>query len=111
MARIVEMLELSPGITEGTPGPEGAMVRDALRGLSIYEIAQQHQTSERAVWEVLGNAARAASGQPIQQVEIGSANVGVDTEDGVTGSYGDTGFGPRGDAPPPEVDAPPAEER
>jgi hypothetical protein len=113
MARLVEALEQSPGIAEGMPAQEGSIVRDAMNGMTVYQIAQQHQTSERAVWDILGNAARAAAGRGVQRVEIGSANTGVDTDAGVTGSYGETGFGNRGtgepletlDTPPPSGDA------
>jgi hypothetical protein len=109
MARLVQSLQQSPGLAEGMPSQEGDIVRDALSGMTVYEIAQQHQTSERSVWDTLANAARAATGQAIQQVEIGSANVGVDTDSGVTGSYGETGFGDRGTGMPLEVDVPPSE--
>jgi hypothetical protein len=100
MARLVEALQQDPGLVEGLPSQEGQIARDALAGLSVYEIAQQHSVSERSVWDVLSNAARAASGRGTEQVEIGSANVGIDTDYGVTGNYGETGLGPVGEEPP-----------
>ena len=104
MASLVAALQQDPGLVEGLPSQEGEIARDALAGLSVYEIAQQHRVGERTVWDILSNAARAASGRGVTQVEIGSANVGVDNEYGVTGNYGDTGLGPVREAPqePPE---------
>ena len=98
MARLVEALQQAPGLAEGMPSQEGEIVRDAMAGQTVYEIAQQHRISERAVWDVLGNAARAASGQGVQQVETGG--FGSDTDPGVTGGYGETGFGSLGNEPP-----------
>ncbi len=100
MARLVAELQQDPGLVEGLPSQEGQIARDALAGLSVYEIAQQHSVGERTVWDVLSNAARAASGRGVEQVEIGSANVGVDNEYGVTGNYGEAGLGPVIEEPP-----------
>ncbi len=91
MALLVDQLQQDPGLVEQLPGHEGAIVREALDGKSVYEIAQNHRLSEQAVWGTLRNAARAATGQPIQPVESGG--FGSDTDPGVTGGYGDTGFG------------------
>ncbi len=91
MHRLVQQLEQAPGLVEQLPNQEGGMVRDALAGQSVYEIAQNHTVSEETVWRVLGNAARMASGQGGQQVETGG--FGSDTDPGVTGGYGETGFG------------------
>jgi hypothetical protein len=97
--RLVEQLEGDPGVVEGLPGEEGAMVRVALGGQSVSQIAQQHQVSEAAVWRTLSNAARLAAGRPITQpVETGG--LGSDTDPGVSGGYGDTGFGSLGNEPP-----------
>jgi hypothetical protein len=98
MARIVEQLRKAPGLAEQLPEPEGAIVRDALDGQEVYAIAQRHRLSEAAVWDVLSNAARSAAGQPAAQVETGG--LGSDTDPGVTGGYGDTGFGSLGNEPP-----------
>ncbi len=91
MQQLVEMLRQDPGLAEQLPSREGAMVRSALEGQEVYEIAQQHRVSENAVWGALRNAARAASGQQVSQVESGG--LGSDTDPGVTGGYGETGFG------------------
>ena len=101
MAQLVAALQQSPGLAESMPGQEGGMVRDALDGQTIYEIAQHHSVSERAVWQILGNAARAATGQEIHPVETGG--FGSDTDPGVTGGYGETGFGSLGNETAPAI--------
>lgn len=104
MAQLLQQLGQQPGLPETLPGAEGAMVRDAMNGASVYEIAQQHGTSEEAVWRALSTAARLASGQPMTQVETGG--FGSDTDPGVTGGYGETGFGSlSADIDPGVVDA------
>ena len=108
MARLVEALQQNPGLAEGMPSQEGQIVRDALAGLDVYAIAQQHQTSERFVWDTLSNAARAAGGQQVLQVETGG--FGSDTDPGVTGGYGETGFGSLGNEPPIATPEEPAQQ-
>jgi len=44
------------------------------------------------------SAARAAAGRGVEQVETGG--FGSDTDPGVTGGYGETGFGSLGTEPP-----------
>ena len=117
MRILVEKLQQDPGLAEGLPSLEGGMVRDALSGQTVYEIAQNYRVSERAVWDVLSAAARAASGTSApQQVETGG--FGSDTDPGVTGGYGETGFGSLGnesgvaipEEPPIEGQLPPEDE-
>lgn len=104
MAQLLQQLQQQPGLAETLPRAEGDIVRDAMNGLSVYEIAQNHGTSEEAVWRALGSAARLASGQPLSQVETGG--FGSDTDPGVTGGYGETGFGSlSADIDPGVVDA------
>jgi hypothetical protein len=99
MRRLVNRLQEAPGLVEQLPSQEGDVVRDALDGLSVHDIAQQHRLSEAAVWGILSNAARTASGRVAPQpVETGG--MGSDTDPGVTGGYGDTGFGSLGNEPP-----------
>jgi hypothetical protein len=91
MAQLIKQLKKDPGLIEQLPGKEGEIVRGALEGQTVYEIAQEHRMSEEAVWGVLRSAARSATGQKIEPVESGG--LGSDTEPGVSGGYGDTGFG------------------
>ncbi|MBV9787167.1 MAG: response regulator transcription factor [Chloroflexi bacterium] len=104
MASLREQLQHQPGLGEQLPSQEGEIVRAALDGQSVYEIAQQQQVSEGFVWNTLSNAARMASGQQIQPVETGG--FGSDTDPGVTGGYGETGFGSlSADSDPGVIDA------
>jgi DNA-binding CsgD family transcriptional regulator len=107
LSSLVRQLQQTPGLAEQLPAEEGAIVREAVQGRSVYAIAQQHQASEEAVWTILSNAARMAGGQPARpQVETGG--LGSDTDPGVTGGYGDTGFGSLGNEPPfPTPEEPP----
>jgi hypothetical protein len=103
MAQLVERLRQDPSLPATLPNMEGAIVQAALDGESIHDIANTQGVSEGAVWEVLGSAARAATGQmPTQRAETGG--LGSDTDPGVTGGYGDTGFGSlEGDQNPPPI--------
>jgi DNA-binding CsgD family transcriptional regulator len=98
LAELIKMLRLNPALAGQLPSQEREIVQLALDGQDIHQIAQQCGLSEAAVWEVLGNAARAASGQPVAPVETGG--LGSDTDPGVTGGYGDTAFGSLGNEPP-----------
>lgn len=91
MAQLLKQLRKDPGLAEEIPGKEGHIVHSALAGQSVYEISQANRMSEEAVWGVLRSAARSASGQKIAPVESGG--LGSDTEPGIHGGYGDTGFG------------------
>ncbi|WP_025745719.1 hypothetical protein [Kallotenue papyrolyticum] len=68
------------------------MVGAALDGRTLYAIAQQYGTSEEAVWRILGAAARLAAEAPSPQ-RVATGGFGSDTDPGVTGGYGATGFG------------------
>jgi hypothetical protein len=98
MASLVQMLQKDPSLSARLPQWEGDIVQRALDGASIYEIAQHMQMTEAAIWEVLASAARAATGQPVQDVERGG--LGSDTDPGVTSGYDETGFGRLAADPP-----------
>ncbi len=102
MQRVVAQLQQDPSLMDHLPEQVRAIVRAALEGQSVYEIAQQQQLSEAAVWSYLSNAARAAGGQPVPQ-QAESGGLGSDTDPGVTGGYGDTGFGSLGNEPPEPI--------
>lgn len=91
MKQLLKDLKKDPGLAEQLPGKEGHIVHSALAGQEVFEIAQENRMSEEAVWGVLRSAARSARGQKIEPVESGG--LGSDTDPGVTGGYGDTGFG------------------
>ncbi len=98
MQQVRKQLQRNPALIEQMPGDEGAMARAALGGMDVYEIAQQHGVSEDAVWRVLSNATQAMTGMPEKPIETGG--LGSDTDPGVTGGYGETGFGSIGNEPP-----------
>jgi hypothetical protein len=106
MQEVAGRLRQTPGIAEQLPEREGRMARAALEGASVFDIAQQEGITEAAVWTALGNAARLAAGQaPASRVE--TAGLGSDTDPGVSGGYGDTGFGAIGnDGPMPVLGEP-----
>jgi hypothetical protein len=101
LAQLVDQLKQDPGLVESLPNKEGNLVRAAIEGADIHQLAQMHRMSEQAVWGVLRNAARAATGQSISPVESGG--FGSDTDPGVTGGYGETGFGSLGNEPPEPI--------
>ncbi len=107
MHRLVAQLEQAPGLAEQLPMEQAQLVRAALAGENVHDIANANRVTEATVWEVLGNAARMATGQgPVQRTESGG--LGSDTDPGVTGGYGETGFGSLGTEGPgmPNPDEP-----
>jgi len=98
MAVVRQALHQDPTLAEQLPSQEGEVVRQALNGRNVYQIAQHFGLPEAAVWEILGNAARLARGKGRERVETGG--LGSDTDPGVTGGYGETGFGSLGNEPP-----------
>jgi DNA-binding CsgD family transcriptional regulator len=99
LARIMVQLRQNPGVIGGLPGEERAMAEAALEGASVQEIAQEHGISVEAVWTTLSNVARlAGSTGTARTVEIGG--LGSDTDPGIHGGYGDTGFGSLDTDPP-----------
>ncbi|HEX5505331.1 MAG TPA: hypothetical protein VFW96_22120 [Thermomicrobiales bacterium] len=84
MRRLVAALREAPDLAGELPNDEAAIVREALAGGSVHVIAHDREISEEAVWDILGNAARLASGrEPAQRVETGG--LGSDTDPGFGG--------------------------
>ncbi len=103
MADLVKMLQHDPSLLARLPQSEADIVQRALSGQDVYAIAQSLRIAETAVWEVLGSAAKMASGKPAQQVETGG--LGSDTDPGIGGGYDETGFGRLpADAPLTEIE-------
>jgi hypothetical protein len=108
MQRLVEQLQQDPALLEHLPSMSREAVQAALKGQSVYEIAASQGMSEAAVWDLLSNAARVATGQGIaQSTETGG--FGSDTDPGVTGGYGATGFGDIGNEGPEPITEEPEE--
>ena len=102
MAELREQLRQNVALVEQMPGDEGEIVRDALRGLDVYSIAQRHEVSEDAVWRALGSAVQSMTGG-ISGKPVETGGLGADTDPGVTGGYGDTGFGSLGNETPEPI--------
>jgi hypothetical protein len=102
MTPLIAALRQDPGGGSDLPDPVGPVVRAALAGQTGYQIAQDREMSEEAVWRILSDVARAAVGTtPAHPVETGG--MGSDTDPGVTGGYGETGFGSLGLEPPEPI--------
>ncbi|GAB4206817.1 MAG: hypothetical protein OHK0022_34330 [Roseiflexaceae bacterium] len=69
--QLVAQIRQAPGLAEQFPEQEASVLRGALGGLDLYQLAQQHRMSEDAIWKLLGSAAQLANGGPRQQIEIG----------------------------------------
>jgi len=102
LGRLVEQIRQAPAEVRRLPDRERHIAQLALSGYDIHSIAQRANISEGAVWDFLDNLARTASGAlPERPREI--AGMGADLDPGVTGGYGDTGFGEIGAEPPAPV--------
>lgn len=73
------------------PSLERRIASMAADGAPIWEIAQAVRESEGAVARTLDGIVAMVSGREFDPVETGG--LGADTDPGVTGGYGDTGFG------------------
>jgi hypothetical protein len=73
------------------PSQERKIASMAAGGSPVWEIAQELGISEQAVWRTLDGVIAVVTGREIASVETGG--VGSDTDPGVTGGYGNTGFG------------------
>ena len=76
----------------------------AAEGTPVWEIAQVTGVSEAAVWRTLDGVLATVTGRAVAQVETGG--LGSDTDPGVTGGYGDTGFGAVDTEPPADSSEP-----
>lgn len=108
MRRVVAQLQQDPALMAHVPAMARVVVQAALNGQSVYEIAAAQEMSEAAVWDLLSNAARVASGRGIAQ-STESGGLGSDTDPGVTGGYGATGFGDIGNEGPEPIPEEPEE--
>lgn len=71
MAAVLDQIRQDPSLVDRLPTMEGTIVRAALEGETVYEIAQTHAITESAIWEVLARVAHVATGQDVQSVESG----------------------------------------
>jgi|SRR5690349_24241074 hypothetical protein len=76
---------------ESLPPVEQRIAALARDGRPIWEIAHDVGMSDEAVARLLDGVVAAVTGRARSRVESGG--LGSDTDPGVTGGYGDTGFG------------------
>lgn len=102
-----------PGFVETLPDPERRVAEMVVEGRRPYEIAMETGMSEAAVWTLVRSLAQgvAAPSQVPASRGYETAGLGADTDPGVTGGYGDTGFGAIGNEEPPAVTEEPEEQK
>lgn len=86
------------------PAVERRVATLAADGSPLWEIALDTGMSEGAAARILDGVLAAVSGRERAQVETGG--LGADTDPGVTGGYGDTGFGALDTDPPADSGEP-----
>ncbi len=96
---IVTALREGIGQLPRLAAPEATIARLAVEGRDVHEIAGEVRMSEEAVWRFLQNLADSLTGRR-QGPGYETGGLGADTDPGVTGGYGDTGFGAIGNEPP-----------
>ena len=101
-----------PGLVETLPDQEQRIAEMVAEGRKPYEIAMAEGISEESVWTVVRSLANATMAPTQRTLTRGyeTAGIGSDTDEGVTGGYGDTGFGAIGNEPPTPVTEEPEEE-
>jgi len=92
---LANRLNSLPGLVRTLPDQEQRVAEMVAEGIRPYEIAMAEGISEDAVWTIVRSLAYAtmAPTQPITSRGYETAGIGSDTDPGVTGGYGDTGFG------------------
>lgn len=76
---------------QSLPPVERRIATLARDGRPLWEIAHDVGMSEEAAARLLDGVVAAVTGRPRPEVETGG--LGSDTDPGVSGGYGDTGFG------------------
>ena len=95
---MAERLAQSRTYLQTLPSTERRIALQAADGEPIWAIAQTLGISEAAVARTLDGVLAAVEGREVARVETGG--LGADTDPGVTGGYGDTGFGALDTEPP-----------
>jgi hypothetical protein len=92
---------------ESLPPVDQRIATLAREGRPIWEIAHDVGMSDEAAARLLDGVVAAVTGRARTSVETGG--LGSDTDPGVTGGYGDTGFGALDVEPIPNNTEPPLE--
>ena len=102
-------LARQPGLVETLPDQEQRIARGIAEGREPWDIAASEGISEDAVWTVVRALSNVTSGRASSR-GYETAGMGADTDPGVTGGYGETGFGSIGNEPPIPAPEEPEEE-
>lgn len=97
---ITNVLRQASAYIESLPEPEHQIAQRAANGEPVWQIANELQLSEEAVAHLLDDVVAAVTGRPQREVETGG--LGSDTDPGISGGYGDTGFGALDTEPIPD---------
>jgi len=92
---LADRLSGLPGLVRTLPDQEQRIAEMIVQGRRPYEIAMAEGISEDAVWTMVRALANATMAPTQRTLTRGyeTAGIGSDTDPGVTGGYGDTGFG------------------
>ncbi len=93
-----KLLSERQDLVRALPAMERQIAHMAALGANPWEIASDLGISQEAVRSVLDRLTAQLKGQPHSRVETGG--LGADTDPGVTGGYGDAGFGAIDTEPP-----------
>jgi hypothetical protein len=99
-AEIARLLAEAPAYLQTLPAQERRIASLAAGGAPVWAIAQEIRISDAAVARTLDGIVAALTGRELHPVETGG--LGADTDPGVTGGYGDTGFGSLDTEPMPD---------
>ena len=99
-SKYYQTLQGAEAYIQTLPSVERRIALMAANGTPVWEIAQQVRESEGAVARTLDGVIAVMSGRTIESVETGG--LGADTDPGITGGYGDTGFGALDTEPIPD---------
>lgn len=99
-AEMARLLGGARAYIQTLPAQERRIATLAADGAPIWEIAQTMSLSQGAVARTLDGVVAAVTGREVTPVETGG--LGADTDPGVTGGYGDTGFGALDTEPTPD---------
>lgn len=97
---VAQILTGAHAYIQTLPPLERQIATMAAAGAPLWEIAQQTRVSDGAVARTVDSVVAAATGRIMHPVETGG--LGADTDPGVTGGDGDTGFGGIDTEPTPD---------
>ncbi len=94
---LVDKVGEDPTVVKRLPDLESRIVREALDGHKLREIAKSHHVAEGYIMTLMTDVARETGGEARRLERVG---LGRDTDPDVTGGHGDTGIGNLSQEPP-----------